>query len=402
MSLNIPVYAASEPAKIHKAAEDLYRKNFQADLNGCLPSGSQSIVDIYEALRDVTARKSKVVVFAFDAISFDYFSKHMLKFAPKAAQVGALTSVFPSTTASAWPSILTGAWPAEHGVYGTSFRLEGAEQNYIWISNTFNHGDNRRVADDSVRLNISDRPTVLSQLKLQGWKVYYNGNHGQGDYNPMRAELTKDTEHFVPSDYPSLKYKPQQLIDCFLECTEKLLHTAEPTIIWNYYDLDDFIHEHGYDELQKAVNWRAFFDSWQKLVDDDTAVLLMTDHGQTSQHQCIQNWLRITKNHPWFSADTGGAGRVLYFYPKPEFFDEALKWLKNNMRDSATILTREQAFNRGLFGKELKDASKPGRVGDIIAIAKTDMFISAGSDYISEHGALTQHEMVVPFMIQEG
>ena len=125
MSLNIPVYAASEPAKIHQAAEDLYRKNFQADLNGCLPSGDQSIVDIYEALHDIVGRKKKVVVFAFDAISFDYFYEHMLQFAPKTAQVSALTSVFPSTTASAWPSILTGTWPAEHGVYGTSFRLEG-------------------------------------------------------------------------------------------------------------------------------------------------------------------------------------------------------------------------------------------------------------------------------------
>lgn len=55
VSLNIPVYAANEHMKIHEAAEQLYRKNFQVDLSGCLPSNSQSIVDIYETLQDSEA-----------------------------------------------------------------------------------------------------------------------------------------------------------------------------------------------------------------------------------------------------------------------------------------------------------------------------------------------------------
>lgn len=403
MSLKIPLHAASKREIILQSAEQLYLENYVQEFNGCLPSKTQSIVQVYEILQEITSRKGKVVVFGFDAMSFDFFYKSMLPFASSRAKVAPLTSIFPSNTACGWSSILTGCWPAEHGVYGTSFRLEGAEQNYIWINNTLSHGESRQVVDGPVRLNVSGKPTLLTQLKQDGWETYYNGNHGYGEYNPLRAELTKDTDHFVPEDYAALKYKPQQLIDCFLSRTRKLLDKpGSKKIIWNYYNLDDFIHEHGYDELQKAVDWGAFFAFWQDLIGKDTAILLTADHGQTPQRQSALNWLRITENHPWFAANTGGAGRTLYFYPKPEHLDQAYRWLKDNMGEDAVVLTRKEAFDRGLFVKEIQEASRQERIGDIIAVAKTDMFVSAGSEYVSEHGALTQHEMIVPLMIEEG
>ena len=69
------------------------------------------------------------------------------------------------------------------------------------------------------------------------------------------------------------------------------------------------------------------------------------------------------------------------------------------MGDSAIVLTRREAFECGLFIVDEKDATEVERIGEIIAIAKTPCFVSAGSEYVSEHGGLTKEEMIVPLVV---
>lgn len=385
---------------LSQRGDDLYEKRYVSELEGCVPITDDSIVTIYDTIGRLSREHKKIVVFAFDAVGYDYFCDNIALFLPEHADIKPLTSVFPSTTASAWPSIITGTLPAQHGVYGTSFKLREYEKTYIWISNTLNHGDERSILENPVRLNMSYKPTIFEALSKKGWISYYNGSHGQGVANPMRTELTRGAICYTPSHYSELKYQPQRLINVLLEKTNTLLSQgSERVLVWNYCDIDDYIHERGYDSLSAAVSWKKFVEDLIAINNSGAVIVILSDHGQISQHQCTLNWLSITKNHPWLKCNTGGAGRTLFFYPKKDKIKECKRWLENAMGDSAIVLTRREAFERGLFIVDEKDATEVERIGEIIAIAKTPCFVSAGSEYVSEHGGLTKEEMIVPLVV---
>ncbi|TAH31905.1 hypothetical protein EYC58_04485 [Candidatus Saccharibacteria bacterium] len=401
MEGDILVITEAHQKELYKMASELYDAHFNSDLAGCVPDGNQSIVEVHDDIINLAKKYKKIIVFAFDAMSFDYFSDHILPHLSDDIQLKPLTSVFPSTTASAWPSIITGTLPAEHAIYGTSFKMIEEDKNYIWISNSLNKGDKHELAGDNVTLNRSGKPTIFEKLTSQGWNAYYNGTHGQGVTNPMRNELVKGAIHHTPEGYATLKYNPQQLINTLLNRTHDIVDplTSGKTIVWNYCDIDDYIHEYGYKSLTDAVSWGDFIADIYRFSDEETAIVIISDHGQINQHQCPLNWRTLTKDHPWLEYDTGGAGRTLYFYPKAEYKDRFKKFITTAMGDAATILTREEAFDKGLYVIKEKDAVFPERIGDIIAIAKTPNFVSAGSGFVAEHGALSREEMLVPFAI---
>ena len=75
---------------------------------------------------DALAEARHVVLWVVDGLGFDYLSRHAG--ALRRHLRGSMTSVFPSTTASAIPTFLTGLAPQQHGLTGWNmyFREIGA------------------------------------------------------------------------------------------------------------------------------------------------------------------------------------------------------------------------------------------------------------------------------------
>ena len=98
-------------------------------------------------------------------------------------------------------------------------------------------------------------------------------------------------------------------------------------------------------------------------------------------------------NHDLLNHPVGGAGRVRWWYPKPEHKAYLLKKLREIFRDSALVVERHELSKMGLM------TISPGieqRVGDIVLIATQHEFLVPDSQFSFEHGSIMRDEMLVP------
>lgn len=401
--LNLNFYQSREPLSLKKEYRSLLKRTYNKDLDGYIPDEHSNITSIYNVMKILIANYKEVVVFAIDGISYKDFVGAGLKYAPNSSVVGALSSVFPSTTGSAWPSILTGASPSEHGIYGTSFLLKKYDENYIWISGTLNHkGTRKYVGDQPIRLSLTNKPTIFEYANKCGIKSHYIGTHGIGENNQFRELLTRGASHHeaIIQDYAKIKRLPNKFVDYFMKATTKYLDikSDEKKLIWNYIDLDDFLHERGYEALEKTNFWQQLFSYWSSNKNNERAFVFISDHGQVEQSKFDYSILKAAETNDDLAYNTGGAGRTLYFYPKPGKHKKIENWVRNLVGDAGKVFHKNDLVEKyHLFSKKPHGFE---RVGEIVAIGKTKNFPAVGcSEYIQEHGALQEEEMFVPILI---
>lgn len=303
-----------------------------------------------------------------------------------------LSSVFPSTTSSAWASVITGEVPGYHGVYGTSYRINEHE-TYVWLNDSVSDKVNSYMKEGQ-QLFIGNQSTLFSSLGNK--QKIYVGRHGQSENNSFFITLTSGIDKRIFPDletYISMKYQPDELVDYIFDCINDELSADDEKLVWAYFDFDDFIHERGYEKLDYL--WPLFFARLEQLVNKADSVILVADHGQTAQNQWEESVLGESENAV-FSLRICGAGRVLYLYGDDT--ESLAKWAHEYYQDHALIMTRAEAINAGLFPKDCADEE---RIGDIIVIGKDFDFHSIGANYLYEHGACTEDEMFVPAVLFE-
>ena len=113
---------------------DLVERDYNSKYGIYVPDAENNISFLYQFISDVSRHEKKTVVLALDAISYNYYINVMRQYIPENTSKfeRVLSSVFPSTTSSAWSSVITGEIPGVHGVYGTSYRIN-PEQTYVWL-----------------------------------------------------------------------------------------------------------------------------------------------------------------------------------------------------------------------------------------------------------------------------
>jgi len=400
--LNMTLVSSDDLTKSEDIFDEIKGRNYEPNLCGFKPDLNQSVKNIADFIEESFNHYDEVVVFACDAISYEYYLSKIQSISKNYShQVGVLSSVFPSTTSVVWPSVITGTFPSEHGIYGTSFLHENLNKNYIWISNTSNHKGERKVVDDkNLKLNLSGKKTVFEKLKCKNIVSYYLGSHGQGVFNPLRNELTKGSIYIKPGDqYSELKKDPQKLVNYFLDKNEELFKKNEgKRLIWNYIDFDDFIHENGYLLLSKLLDWNTIFNFWDKN-EKNKLFLFISDHGQVQQEPFDFSILKASDSNPDLKYNAGGAGRVMYFYPEKGKEDTVYKWVKNIVGKDGIVFRKDELITDGLIEK---NAVGLDRIGSIVAIATSPKFPSAGNKYKMEHGSISSEEMFIPLLIQAG
>ncbi len=400
------IYDIHNDKIIRQSYKKIKEKNYSYDLGGYLPDPLSNITNIKLFIEGLYNKFDNVVVFAVDAISFNYFyhkaSSKIGKNVKNNGHLGVISSIFPSTTGAAWPSIITGTTPSEHGVYGTSFLHEKYRKNYIWISNTLNHkGERLQInSNDDLKINLSNSATIFEEVSKKGVNSYYFGTHGSGMTNPYREELTRGALHAEPviENYLEMKRNPVDLFNYFSVKIKKILGKInEKKLIWNYIDFDDYIHENGYVKLDQTFHWELMFELWDEIKSDNTVIVFVADHGQVPQTILDTNILKLSGESNLLEFNTGGAGRVLYFYPYAEKEQEFIFWIKGIIGTTGNIYTREQIIKLGLIEE---NAVGIDRIGKYIVIGRDANFPSTGAPtYVHEHGALNEDEMFVPILV---
>ena len=338
-----------------------------------------------------------VVFLLVDGLGYNYLADVGRGGALVAHLEGALTSVFPSTTAAAVTTSFTGLTPREHGMTGWFGWFP--EAGLVVAPLPFHRrGDEKSLIELSVHPSqlfysaplldcFNVRSIIVTQRRIVDsvYSRYFGGRAERRAYDNL-ASLVSEVDAAVRSG-PERKY------------------------IYVYYpELDTVAHVHGVGSKQTATRLTAidaaFAHILQKLSGTNTAIVVSADHGfidtppaealELENYSSLAELLRLPLT---------GEPRVAFCHVKPgcvEQFAErahALLGARAEVRMSATLI------KEGWFGPGASHPRLAERVGDVALIMRGHFTIrdrlpgEKPHMLIGNHGGITEDEMLIPLIV---
>ncbi|MCW8945417.1 MAG: alkaline phosphatase family protein [Sedimenticola sp.] len=311
--------------------------------------------------------------------------------------LGSLTSVCPTTTASAIPTFLSGLPPQQHGLTGwfTYFAEVGAVLTILPYTTRLG-----RMPIDERLLHprqlsgvepVFDRLSVNSHLVIPDWIAGATFNRaftGRGRLRPYRGGMQgmfKGIQGAVNSG-------------------------KGRNFIYAYWpEFDSLSHEYGVASPNVAAHLQmldqAFSDMTARLKGTDTVVLVTADHGfiDTTPERTIR-----LSDHP-ILADTlmmplCGEPRLAFCYVHPDRQATFESYVNSELSEVASLLRSEQLLADGAFGLGEPHPRLRDRIGHYALVMKQNYIMTSKLpderplSHIGVHGGLSPQEMYVPLI----
>jgi hypothetical protein len=328
-------------------------------------------------LPGAVAGARSVVVLVVDGLGWDALEGHRGELtALGALEGGRITSVVPSTTASALTSITTGVAPSQHGLVGFRMRLEGDVLNALsWQV----HG--RRAPD----------PTLVQR------------------HAPFRGReipvVTKSEFHrtgFTEAHLRGARFCGWRAVSSLVEHCRRLVADGAPLVYAYYPGVDEVAHAHGlrdgfYEAELRFVD--GLVDALRASLPEEAALLVTADHGQV--HLDSDAWVALG-DLTELVEECAGDGRFRYLYARRGAAAELLAAAHAAHDEHAWVLSRDDLVDAGWLGPP-PGAPVRRRLGDVVLAASTSVaFVDPGFPrevaLRSGHGSLTADEMWVPLV----
>ena len=287
-----------------------------------------------------------------------------------------ITSVVPSTTASALTSISTGVAPGEHGILGYRMLINGEVMNTLrWTSAA---GDSRKKmppAEVQPRIPFSGRkPIVITKGEF--------ANSG-----------------FTLAHLSGVRHRGWRVPSALITNVAQALR-ADETFVYAYYDgIDKVAHEYGLGEHYRAELAAAdeLVAAIIRVLPSDTALVITADHGQIETGADVRHIHPDAMNHVAFQS---GEGRLRWLHAKPGRSGALMQAVTAHHSHEAWVYSRSDARDAHLFGPRMPDAMA-NRLGDVCLVATGshafhDPADSGPFELIARHGSMTSAEMLVP------
>jgi hypothetical protein len=299
-----------------------------------------------------------------------------------------LTTVFPSTTASALASLTTGTSPGTHGLTGYVVKdpQSGKIFNQLTGLGQIAHPDEwmrvdplySRATAGGVSATVASHPrfesTPLTQL-IHAGADFVGGKSLQDRVAHTLKIVKKPGRHFV------------------------LLYISE---------LDELAHKQGVGSAQWAGLLETLDQAVKELVTgapSDCGIFLTADHGvldvPATRHYLFGNDV----SHMKHIEAVGGEPRCLQLFftensSTVERCDAVARW-REDWSELAWVMTKGEVIKQGLYGNFTTENMK--RLGDIFVLAKKNVVFYderdltlKGRAMVGQHGGVSESEMVIP------
>ena len=350
-----------------------------------------------------------VIVLLVDALGYEHLLRLMS--AGKAdfwkenlprASLFPLTSISPSTTATALTTLWTGTEPAEHGYIGYELWLK----RYSMVINTILHmpaayfGDVGSLAKAGFTAeNFLGIPTLGARFAGRGIEshAFLPASILGSGLSRMHLEKTSVHGYVAESDlWANLR---------------DILNTPARGARYCYVywsTLDSLIHRYGPNDLrvdnQFADLSRSlevnFLDGLENQVREKTLLLLTADHGAIAtpvhgkynlgNHPELVNMLRMLPTCE---------GRLPFLFVKPGMEAAVRAYFANAWPGKFSLLTMDEALSMRLFGIGAEHPELRERLGDLIAVPHEDAYLwwpEKPNVMQGRHGGLHRLEMLIP------
>jgi hypothetical protein len=309
-----------------------------------------------------------------------------------AATGGPITSVAPTTTATALTSIATGSVPAHHGLVSYRLRVppeavggepapaEASSEVMNVLRWSSHRGDLRQRARAA---------TFCRRTPFGGRSVDVVSRHGFGSTGFTAAHLG------------SARLWGWQVPSTLVVETARLL-AAGRRFVYAYYDgLDKVAHQYGLGE-----HYDRELVEVDRLVADLVAVLppgavlvATSDHGQVEVGAATRMPSAALMET---AALLSGEGRFRWLHARPGAGADLLAVATEEHGDEAWVRTREEIVAEGWLGA-VPDPEVAARLGDVALVARAPVAFLDPADtgetrLQGRHGSLTAEEMLVPLV----
>jgi len=338
-----------------------------------------------------------VVFMLVDGLGYNYLNRVGRGGALREHLAGSMTSVFPSTTASAITTSFTGSSPAEHGLTGwhgwfpeadvvaapLPFRRRGDEVPLV----SLNIRPSALLPDACVFDAMSCKTFVVSQRRIvdSEYSIHMGGRAKRIGYDSLSGMV--DAVDAVVRSGSERKY------------------------VYAYYpEFDTVSHVHGVGSAQAAKRFAAIDDAFARLirclVGTDTVLVVGADHGfidtpksqalELSDFPALARLLRLPLT---------GEPRVAFCHVVPGAADEFMTLARGALGSSADVRPGRELIEAGWFGPGKRHPRLEQRVGDVVLVMREHATIKdrvAGEKphpMIGNHGGATEDEMVVPLVV---
>jgi hypothetical protein len=352
-----------------------------ANLRGIVPAllGPSRTLDLPSWIPGPVHGAEQVVLLVLDGLGWEQLRQRP-HLAPTLCSMagGAITSVVPSTTATALTSIATGLTPGEHGLIGYRIDLGGDVLNVLRWNTPAGDARRRWVPRD-----------------VQPFESFL------GEAVPVVSRMDLEHSAFTEGHLRGVRHASWRLMSNIPVIVQRLLADGEP-FVYAYYDgIDKTAHEHGLGEYfdSELITVDRFVADLLAVLPANAALLITADHGQVDVGERVvtpdASVLGLTRYQ-------SGEGRFRWLHAKPGAAADLHDAAKAAHGDVAWVVTRDEVLEEGWFGPVVAPPVAR-RLGDVALVARDAISFDDPADtgpfkLVSRHGSLTSAEMLVPLV----
>jgi hypothetical protein len=308
-----------------------------------------------------------------------------------------ISSVFPTTTATAVTSLLTGLAPQQHGLTGwhTWFKELGCVLNVLPVRPRFG-GNGLRDAGLDVASLYAHLP-VFDRIPTPGCMVA--------------------PKHIAHSDFNLALHgragiRAYQSLEQMFELTARAVRVSEGrSYVYTYWpELDRIAHEFGIGSEAASRHLAeidaAFGRFLECMAGSDTLVIVTADHGIIDSGKSHE--IRL-ENHPALAETLilplCGERRAAYCYVKPDARDAFEDYVGRELAAFTELRSSRHLISQNYFGLGEPHPGLRDRVGDYTLIMKGNyvikdwLFAERRYPLIGVHGGLSEQELYVPLIL---
>jgi Type I phosphodiesterase / nucleotide pyrophosphatase len=353
----------------------------------------------HPALKTLSSEKlsqaKNIVLLIMDGLGDRYLRRRGAGGELERRRRGAITSVFPSTTASAITTSYTGASPLEHGLTGwfTYFGEAGCVGAPLPFTS---RGDGLSLEKRS----FSPRqafigPSIFESIPVRSIVVTYKDI----------ADSLYNLRHCAGAER-----RPYERLDELVDEVERAVKSsAERKLIYAYWpDYDRTSHRHGSESNEAFAKFQGMDAAFGRLVarlsGTESALIATADHGfvDVAPEESLELPAALASQ---LRFPLCGERRVAYchVHSEKDFLARAQEWLGNR----ADVRPSRELREEGWFGPGTPHPRFAERIGDVALVMRGRYTVKdwvAGEArhlHIGNHGGTSEDEMTIPLILEK-